>query len=110
MPDPKNTLSVVREWISKAENDFLNATHTLKLGEKCPTDTVCFHAQQCAEKYIKALLVLENIDFSKTHDLEKLTATLPARTKLDITPEEMAGLTSYAVVGRISRLGRHNPL
>ena len=36
----------------------MNAVHTLKLGADGPTDTVCFHAQQCIEKYLKALLVL----------------------------------------------------
>jgi len=35
-----------------------NAVHTLKMGRDCPTDTVCFHSQQCIEKYIKAFLVL----------------------------------------------------
>lgn len=56
------TLRVVRQWVEKAENDLKNATHTLKLGRDCPTDTVCFHAQQCVEKYLKALLVWEGKD------------------------------------------------
>lgn len=47
---------VVRQWIEKADNDLRNATHTLSMGDDCPYDTVCFHAQQCSEKYIKALL------------------------------------------------------
>ncbi len=48
---------VVCEWVEKAENDLKNAAHTIKMGEDCPTDTVCFHAQQCVEKYLKAFLV-----------------------------------------------------
>lgn len=79
MPDPEKVLSVVREWVAKAENDLKTAAHTLKLGKDCPTDTVCFHAQQCVEKYLKALLVWKGIDFPKTHDLEKLIGMLPAR-------------------------------
>ena len=43
----------VRQWVAKAENDLRNAEHTLTLQEECPFDTVCFHAQQCAEKYLK---------------------------------------------------------
>jgi len=35
-------MAVVREWISKAENDLKNAANTLKMGKDCPTDTVCF--------------------------------------------------------------------
>ena len=32
-------------------------------------DGVCFHAQQCIEKYLKAKLVEADIDFPKTHNL-----------------------------------------
>jgi len=32
-------------------------------------DGICFHAQQCAEKYIKAFLEEQTIAFQKTHDL-----------------------------------------
>lgn len=46
----------------QAKNDLTNAAHVLKLAAACPTDTVCFHAQQCVEKYLKALLVLDGID------------------------------------------------
>jgi hypothetical protein len=44
MIDNAETLRVIRQWVAKAENDLKNATHTLKLGADCPTDTVCFHA------------------------------------------------------------------
>ena len=56
---------VVSEWVEKAENDLKNAAHTIKMGEDCPTDTVCFHAQQCVEKYLKAFLVSTGIDFRR---------------------------------------------
>ena len=70
MPENDKVITVVHEWVIKAENDLRAASHILKLGEECPTDTVCFHAQQCVEKYLKAFLVLEGIDFPKTHDIE----------------------------------------
>jgi HEPN domain-containing protein len=47
--------------------------------DDCFTDTVCFHAQQCVEKYLKAFLVLEGIDFPKTHDIGKISALLRRR-------------------------------
>jgi HEPN domain-containing protein len=56
-------LHVVQQWVQKAENDLTNAAHTLTLGKRAPTDTVCFHAQLCVEKYLKALLVAQEIDF-----------------------------------------------
>jgi len=46
--------------------------HTLMLDENCPYDTICFHAQQCVEKYLKALLTSTHTDFPKTHDLIEL--------------------------------------
>lgn len=91
---------VAVEWIAKAENDLLNAVHTLKLGARCPTDTVCFHAQQCAEKYLKALLTLRGIDFPKTHDLEALTARFRNGARPSAKPDDLARLTRYATVTR----------
>lgn len=35
-------------------------------------DAVCFHSQQCVEKYLKALLQEYNIAFGKIHDLPVL--------------------------------------
>lgn len=93
-------LRVVKEWVGKAENDLRTAAHTLKLQSSCPTDTVCFHAQQCVEKYVKALLVLRSIPFPKTHDLGVLTRTLPDSWQPDLTPEQVRRLTDYATVTR----------
>jgi HEPN domain-containing protein len=93
-------LIVCGEWLAKAENDLTNAAHALKLGKACPTDTVCFHAQQCIEKTLKAVLVLEGIDFPKTHDLERLLALVPAHLRPALTPEEQARLTEYATGAR----------
>lgn len=100
MSDREDLLPVVREWVAKAENDLKTAVHTLRLDRQCPTDTVCFHAQQCTEKYLKALLVLDRIDFPKTHDLEKLMALLPAKLRPLLTKQEQGRLTEYATVAR----------
>ncbi len=96
MPNRDAVLGVVREWILKAENDLKTAVHTLELGEECPTDTVCFHAQQCVEKYLKSLLTLEGIDFPKTHDIERLIGLLPLRSRPQLSAEEQGQLTDYA--------------
>jgi len=45
---------LVKEWIHKAENDLLDAENNLRCPQ-IPTDTVCFHCQQVAEKYLKSL-------------------------------------------------------
>lgn len=62
---------VVKAWFKKADNDLTVAEHTMKL-ESPPCDTVCFHAQQCAEKYIKGFLTFHAIEFPKTHSIEDL--------------------------------------
>ena len=87
MPELDKVIIVIREWIGKAENDLKTAVHTLEMDDECPTDTVCFHAQQCVEKYLKALLVLEETDFPKTHDIRKIIALLPGRVRVPLTVE-----------------------
>ena len=61
-----------REWVSKAEEDFAVAL-TLARPRKVPLwAPLCFHTQQCAEKYLKARLNEASILFHHTHDLEQL--------------------------------------
>ena len=64
-------LEFTREWVRKAENDFQTAEHLCATGEGYLLGTV-FHAQQAADKYLKSLLVWHQIEFQKTHDMEKL--------------------------------------
>ena len=104
---------IIYQWVAKAENDWKNASYMLRLKTDCPTDTVCFHAQQCVEKYIKALLVLKGTDFPKTHDIARLMALLPAVWRPRITDAEQEKLTDYAAISRypgiMSRLRCRKP-
>ena len=59
------------EWVEKAEEDF-TAMNLLATARAEIQDTICFHAQQCIEKYLKACLQEATIRFSKTHDLAAL--------------------------------------
>ncbi|MFB0515387.1 MAG: HEPN domain-containing protein, partial [Candidatus Neomarinimicrobiota bacterium] len=55
----------LQQWLEKAAKDLELAAHLL--GENAPyLDAIGFHAQQAAEKYLKALLVHYQIEFSKT--------------------------------------------
>ena len=67
---------ITREWIRKAEDDF-RAAEILAARNQPFHDQVCFHGQQSAEKYLKALLDELGVAFSKTHDLEDLLGLLP---------------------------------
>ena len=63
---------VVREWIAKAEGDYASARRELRARKDPNYDAACFHAQQCIEKYLKALLQSREAAFRKTHDLSLL--------------------------------------
>ena len=69
------------EWVEKAEEDY----RTAKWLQQSPDpvhNSICFHAQQCIEKYLKAWLQEANMPVPRPHDLEDLLAlivrTLPA--------------------------------
>jgi len=100
MPKADKVLVVAQEWITKGDNDLKTAVHTLKLGKECPTDTVCYHAQQCVEKYLKAFLVAAEIPFPKTHDIEILVSLMPKGIGTGLTVEQQRRLTEYAIMTR----------
>ena len=58
----------IEKWILKAENDLKIAKDEI-LTENPATDAICFHAQQCVEKYLKAYLSFIEKPFGKTHDI-----------------------------------------
>ena len=64
-------INELKSWIAHAEEDFAAAKALIRL-KKPLLSGACFHAQQCSEKYLKALLILKDIDFPKTHDLPSL--------------------------------------
>lgn len=66
----------VAEWVSKAEGDFLTAGRELRARKSPNYDAVCFHAQQCAEKYLKAVLQENGKRIPKIHFLFELLALI----------------------------------
>ncbi|HLE90661.1 MAG TPA: HEPN domain-containing protein [Anaerolineales bacterium] len=93
-------ISELKSWIAHAEDDFGSAKTLLRL-KKPYVSAVCFHAQQCAEKYLKALLILKDIDFPKTHDLLTLDSLCNQNgifTGFD--QQQLTDLTKHAVQTR----------
>ena len=86
-----------RAWVEKAEEDFILAQSALR--RKRPLVTgACFHAQQCAEKYMKALLVSKRAGFPMTHDLLLLSNLCSNEgIFLEIDPKLLNALTDFAV-------------
>lgn len=87
-------------WMEKAEHDFLAAKHLLNATEQGLTDVVCFHSQQCAEKYLKAVLLYHGVAFPRTHDLRLLWDLLPAGLLLGLRRAQVIPLNRYLIEGR----------
>jgi HEPN domain-containing protein len=73
-------------WLAKADNDFLCIRNNLA-AERAPWDAVCYHAQQAAEKMLKAFVVFHVRQPWKTHDLLALLGECVA---LDAAVGELA--------------------
>ena len=56
------------KWFKKAEGDLIIIQNVIFLND-APYDLCCFHAQQAAEKYLKAYLIANRIEFPFTHNL-----------------------------------------
>ena len=92
---------VTAEWVQKAEGDFTTALREWRARKNRNPDAVCFHAQQCIEKYLKAYLQKCRVPFTKTHDLVVLVkACIPRKPLWETWIEEMDVLTRYAVLFR----------
>ncbi|MGH7857774.1 MAG: HEPN domain-containing protein [Candidatus Binatia bacterium] len=92
----KDRLALARGWIRKGDSDLADARRTV--ASEGPYDTACFHVQQAAEKYLKALPAWHGQAIPRSHDLEEIqdqcerVERLPALVELDL-----ADLTGYAV-------------
>ena len=92
---------IVAEWISKAEGDWAVAEREWRARKRPNYDAVCFHAQQCVEKYLKGMLHLHGIPFAKTHDLAVLLkACLAVHPLWAANRDDMERLSQYAVGSR----------
>jgi HEPN domain-containing protein len=84
-------------WAVRAEEDYLLSRSALR--RKVPLlYGATFHAQQCAEKYLKALLVAYGCAFPRTHDLAALhDLCIQADLRVPIEAEQLERLNAYAV-------------
>ncbi len=92
----KKKADLVKGLLKKAESDLTNAR--ICLTSEQALDTACFHTQQAAEKYIKAYLTANDIEYPFIHNLEKLIQLCiqndPSFKSVKVLGEE---LTPYAV-------------
>ncbi len=86
------------DWLRYARSDLELAR--VKRPPEVLLEELCFHAQQAAEKALKAVLIAKGVPPPKTHNIRTLLDILPP----DIIPpkevEDAASLTDYAVISR----------
>lgn len=87
-----------REWVTKAEEDYLAAIDLARRRKRPLWSGVCFHAQQAAEKYLKARLEEAGLPVPRTHDLDFiLNQLLPIEPLWSAFRLPLQTLTDYAV-------------
>jgi len=88
---------VAKRWFNKGDNDLIAGEYILTMPNP-PTDTVCFHSQQAAEKYLKGFLAFHGKETPKIHGIEELISICieiaPDFSRLLDTASELSG---YAV-------------
>lgn len=88
----------VEEWVRKAEGDLQVALREFKVIGSPNYDAICFHSQQCAEKYLKAFLISQQAPFPKTHDLEALLdLALEFQSEWEVFRNGLASLTDMGI-------------
>lgn len=106
MRSPEESLrDLVREWLRNAEEDF-QVAQELMGRDRLTYNPVGFHAQQAAEKFIKALLTRHQIAFPKTHSI-RILLELAHPTLPDLLErlQHAHTLTPYGVEIRYPRRG-----
>ena len=86
------------DWLRHAHSDLELAR--VGRATKVLLEGLSFHAQQAAEKALKAVLVAKGIPFPKTHNIRTLLDLLPQGITLPPEVEDAASLTDYAVISR----------
>jgi len=93
----ENTVELIKAWIKKADRDLQTVKNEFN-SEEPVFESICFHSQQAAEKYLKAYLIYLEIPFKKTHEIGELITLCEVKDKEILNlKEESDALTDYAV-------------
>lgn len=98
MPPEAHAPGSPADWLRHAYSDLALASITPP--PQILLEQLCFHAQQAAEKALKAILVAYAISVPRTHNLKSLFDLLPPDLPVPSDSQEAAGLTDYAVASR----------
>lgn len=91
----------VSEWVDKAEADYRTAVREFQTPDLPNYDAVCFHAQQCIEKLMKAILIHRKQLPPRTHSLERVYEMLkPLYPDLSCSANDLRHLTKIGMAVR----------
>ena len=96
MSAPDRQRRLVRRWLSKARTDLTLALVVLEQGPDMDPWVCCFHAQQAAEKALKAVLVARGVEPPFIHNLVALQALMPPDLELGTPVAELGDLSASA--------------
>jgi HEPN domain-containing protein len=68
----KDKAEYIKNWLFRANEDIAVIKSLVNTGAGYYTSSICFHAQQASEKFLKAFLAYHDVDFPRTHDLDFL--------------------------------------
>ena len=98
MPHEGHFLGSPADWLRYARSDLELARVTRP--DEVLFEGLCFHAQQAAEKALKAVLIAKGVPPPKTHNIRTLLDLLPQEVIAPQEIEDAASLTDYAVTSR----------
>ena len=92
----KDKAEYIRNWLFRANEDIEVIRSLVKAGAGFYTSSICFHAQQASEKFLKAFLAFSDVDFPRTHDLDFLLLECQKLDK-DAFRVDFKSLTDFGV-------------
>ncbi|MFW6159137.1 MAG: HEPN domain-containing protein [Planctomycetota bacterium] len=95
---PEAELAV--EWLRKGDDDLAASRLMLTASEPIPW-IAAFHAEQAAEKFLKAFLTFHRVEFARTHDIGYLLGLcVELAPQLAALSDAAPDLTDFAVEAR----------
>ena len=92
-----DTKEYIQQWLFRANEDINVLDNLFTSDPKNFASTICFHAHQAVEKFLKAFLIMHDIDFPKTHDLDFLLSECIKIDNTGLQDIKLKSLTDFGV-------------
>lgn len=92
--------SYIEKWLFRANEDVAVCIKLRENNMELYSSTICFHAQQAVEKFLKAYLTYNNVDFPRTHDVDFLLSECIKIDYASFSQIELKDLSEFGVTIR----------